>query len=809
MDKIDTTQIFEQRIRTLPLLPLRNLVALPKMAIHLDIGRKISEAALEAALAGERYIFLVTQKNLLDNEPQPEGLYQMGTVAKIQQIMKLPNNETRVSMECLCRAQMMAIPIKRGKYYTVTVNLIEETPVPIANDRKTEAFAREAQAAFSELSGYTDSITPDHIMAAMSISDLGFLADYIAQNLFLKYPDKQGLLEKVDPYQRIEELLFVLNREVEIADLEADVANRTRERIGKSQRDFYIREQIRILQEEIGEDESSEGEAEQYREAIRKAAMPDDVKKKLFKEADRLSRMPSGSQESNVSRTYLDTCLDLPWGKFSNTKIQVDRARKILNTDHYGLKEIKERILETFAVLQNMPKYNGQILCLVGPPGTGKTSVAQSIARAMGRKFVRVSLGGVHDEAEIRGHRRTYIASMPGKIINAVIEAGTANPVLLLDEVDKVGNDYKGDPAAALLEVLDPEQNKTFRDHFLDIPFDLSQVFFILTANVTDTIPRPLLDRMEIIELTSYTQEEKVHIAIDHLLPKQRKKHGLTKRQMRIDEKTLNDLIRSYTREAGVRALERTIASLCRKTTKYLAEHSTEKSLTISPSNLESFLGPRKYRDDLLSKKDQVGVVTGLAYTAVGGEVMPIEVCVLDGTGKIELTGSLGDVMKESARAAISYIRSQVQALNIDGNFYKTKDIHIHIPEGAVPKDGPSAGITMATAIISQLTGIPVRHTIAMTGEITLRGRVLPIGGLKEKTMAAYKAGIRTVILPQQNLPDLKEIDETVRQHLTFLPVERMNQVLSYALTSDPLDGNQTMQLPLTSTAGNRIGLCQ
>ena len=539
--------------------------------------------------------------------------------------------------------------------------------------------------------------------------------------------------------------------------------------------------QIALLEEELGEFDGDD-EIAVYNDKIQKSAAPDAIKKKLFKEVERLAKMPIGAQEAGVSRIYLDTCLDLPWGVFTTQQTDLASARQILEDDHYGLKKVKERILETLVVLQKMPNYNGQILCLVGPPGTGKTSVAQSIARATGRNFARVSLGGVHDEAEIRGHRRTYVASMPGKIIEAVREAGSVNPVILLDEVDKIGQDYKGDPAAALLEVLDPEQNKTFKDHFLDLPFDLSNVLFILTANTSDTIPRPLLDRTEVIELSSYTQEEKIHIAKNHLIPKQMKKHGISNKEFRITDAGLNDIIRSYTREAGVRVLERTIASLCRKALKYLAENPEEIKITFKPANLETFLGPRKFRDDPLSKKDLVGTVTGLAYTSVGGEVMPVEVSVMEGTGKIQLTGSLGDVMKESANAAISYIRSHADNLKINGDFYKTKDIHIHVPEGAVPKDGPSAGVTMTTALVSELTGRKVDHTVAMTGEITLRGRVLPIGGLKEKTMAAYKAGVKTVILPEANLPDLEEVDPVVKEAIRFVPAEHIDTVLKTAL---------------------------
>ena len=777
----DISKVFEQKIRTLPLLPLRNLAALPKQTVHLDVARKISSSAVSAALAEDRYIFLSAQMDITEEDPRPEGIFSYGTVAKVRQVMKTQNGDLRVMLETLCRAHTIALPYKNNGYFSATVALIEDQPLPVSSSPLREALARQAQSGFGELAQYIESISQQQMMEVLTIDDLGFLADYITQNLFLKYQDKQRILEILDPEERIRVLLQILEREAEIADLENQIADRTKERIAKNQRDFYIREQIHALEEELGEFDGDD-EIAVYNDKIAQSAAPDAIKKKLFKEVERLAKMPIGAQEAGVSRIYLDTCLDLPWGVVTEQQTDLSVAHQILEDDHYGLKKVKERILETLVVLQKMPNYNGQILCLVGPPGTGKTSVAQSIARATGRNFARVSLGGVHDEAEIRGHRRTYVASMPGKIIEAVREAGSVNPVILLDEVDKIGQDYKGDPAAALLEVLDPEQNKTFKDHFLDLPFDLSNVLFILTANTSDTIPRPLLDRTEVIELSSYTQEEKIHIAKNHLIPKQMKKHGISNKEFKITDAGLNDIIRSYTREAGVRVLERTVASLCRKALKHLAEHPEETKVTFKPANLEVFLGPRKFRDDPISKKDLVGTVTGLAYTSVGGEVMPVEVSVMEGTGKIQLTGSLGDVMKESANAAISYIRGHAEELKINGDFYKTKDIHIHVPEGAVPKDGPSAGVTMTTALVSELTGRKVDHTVAMTGEITLRGRVLPIGGLKEKTMAAYKAGIQTVVLPEANLPDLEEIDPVVKEAIRFVPANHVDTVLKTAL---------------------------
>ncbi len=777
----DTSSLFEQKIRTLPLLPLRNLAALPKQSLHLDVVRELSASAVAEALSADRYIFLAAQIDITEEDPQPEHLFTYGAVAKVKQMMKTQNGDLRVMLDVLARAQAITLPRKENGHFVATVSLIPEVNAPVMASLERQALARQAQGLYGELAQFVENIPPQQMMEILSIDDLGFLADYITQNLFLRYQDKQTVLETLDPEERMGLVLQILEREVDIADLESQISEKTKERIAKNQRDFYIREQIHALEDELGEMDPDD-EIAVYTDKIAKSNLPEEIKAKLMKEVERLAKMPIGAQEAGVSRIYLDTCLDLPWGKFTQEEVEIAAARQILEEDHYGLAKVKERILETLVVLKKMPQYNGQILCLVGPPGTGKTSVAQSIARATGRKFARVSLGGVHDEAEIRGHRRTYVASMPGKIIEAVREAGSMNPVILLDEVDKIGNDYKGDPASALLEVLDPEQNKTFKDHFLDLPFDLSNVLFILTANTEDTMPRPLLDRTEVIELSSYTQEEKIHIAKEHLIPKQLKKHGLTAKECKFTDAGLNDIIRSYTREAGVRVLERTVASLCRKALKYLEEHPEETKITFKPANLEAFLGPRKFRDDPLSKQDQVGIVTGLAYTAVGGEVMPVETTVMDGTGKIQLTGSLGDVMKESANAAISYIRSHAKELGVDGDFYKTKDIHIHVPEGAVPKDGPSAGVTMTTALVSELTGRKVDHTVAMTGEITLRGRVLPIGGLKEKTMAAYKAGVKKVVLPAANLPDLEEIDPVVKEHIEFIPAEHIETVLKTAL---------------------------
>ena len=639
-----------------------------------------------------------------------------------------------------------------------------------------------------------ERMSPDVPANVMMKNEAGELADYIAQNIRIGFEDKQRLLEQLDPAERLYDIITVMKRETEMILLEKKIDTKVGMRLNKNQHDFVIREQIRALQEELGEQGGEAGgyddEDDEYYDKIDALPLPAENKEKLLKEVSRLMKMPSASQEAAVIRLYLDECLELPWGKYTQDTLSISRAEKILNDDHYGLTKVKERILEVLAVRQmteGLPAKEGsraQILCLVGPPGTGKTSIAMSVAKALNRNFARISLGGIHDEAEIRGHRKTYIGSMPGRIINAIKEAKSCNPVILLDEIDKLGSDYKGDPSAALLEVLDPEQNKTFRDNFIDMPFDLSSVFFITTANVADTIPAPLLDRMDIIELSSYTAEEKFHIAKRHLLPKTLKKHGFTPKMLKISDKALREIIDFYTREAGVRNLEREIASVCRKAAKEWLSmpDDSREPISVTQKNIEKYLGPKKFRPDKPASKPQIGVVTGLAYTTVGGETMPVEVNAMEGVGKIELTGLLGDVMKESAHAAVSYIRSKASEYGIAEDFYKTKDIHIHVPEGAVPKDGPSAGVTMATALISELSGKAVKNDVAMTGEITLRGRVLPIGGLKEKSMAAYKAGMKTVIIPKDNLPDLYEVDSVVKDNIEFKPVETIDEVIKIAM---------------------------
>ena len=649
-------------------------------------------------------------------------------------------------------------------------------------------------------------MTPDILMNLLSSEDPGYIADYIAQNIVMRAGDKQAILEELRPVRRLERLYQQLKRELEILEMELDLQNRVREGLSRNQRDYYLREQLKVIQQELGED-GGENEGAEYRARIEKAKLPREVSEKLLKEVGRLEKQPFGSAEATVLRSYLDVCLELPWGKKTRERLDVAAARKVLDADHYGLEKVKERILEFLAVKQLAPQLRGQILCLVGPPGVGKTSIAASVARALNRKMARISLGGIHDEAEIRGHRKTYIGAMPGRIIAAVRQAGSSNPLLLLDEIDKLGADQRGDPSSALLEVLDAEQNSTFRDHYLEVPYDLSDVLFITTANTLDTIPRPLLDRMEVIELSSYTDEEKLQIAKGHLLPKELKRHGLKKSQLKLTDAAVREIITGYTRESGVRILERELGAVCRKAAMRLVSGGA-KSVSVTGDNLEEFLGVRRYHPERLPRTEQVGVVNGLAWTSVGGEILEVEVNVVPGTGKLELTGNLGDVMKESAHAAYSYIRSRADRLGIEADFYQKKDIHVHFPEGAVPKDGPSAGIAITTAMVSALTNTPVRRELAMTGEVTLRGRVLPIGGLKEKTMAALRNGIKTVLLPADNEKDLEEIDQTVRAALHFIPVEHVDAVLAQALGLDVTrPAGRPEEAPGVESAARRGGI--
>jgi len=765
-------------ILTLPVLALRGLTAMPNSALHFEVIRKKSILAIEAAMNFEQTVFIVTQQKITDTEPEFSNLYSIGTIAKIKQVLKAQPNVVKVMIEGLARGRMINA-LKAEPYLEAEIEILEDEKSDY-DIFETEAMIRQAQEAFDSYAQVMPKVPSEFLMKVITETEPGRLADFMLANTPLKYDAKQKALECLNPLKRLELTIKLLNEETQILAIEREIGIRVHEQMEQNQREYYMREQIKALQSELGEGDSVYEQAEEYYEKIYSTKMPEECTEKLIKEVERFEKLPFASQESSVIRTYLETCLELPWGYKTKETSDIIKAQEILDKDHYGLFDVKERIIEFLSVKQLTGNLSGQILCLVGPPGVGKTSIATSVARATGRKFARISLGGVRDEAEIRGHRKTYIGSMPGRIINALKLAKSSNPVILLDEIDKLGNDYKGDPSSALLEVLDPEQNKNFRDHYLELPYDLSDVLFITTANTIDTIPKPLLDRMEIIELNSYTNNEKLQIAIDYLVPKQLKKNGLNKTKLKIDADVLPIVIDSYTRESGVRELERQINKLCRKAAKQIV--TGKKQIKITPNNLEQFLGSPRYKPDKLNEKGSVGVATGLAYTSVGGETLEIEVNVMEGTGKIELTGSLGDVMKESARAAVSYIRANAEKLGVEKEFYKNKDIHIHVPEGAVPKDGPSAGITIASAVLSAFTGRAVRGDTAMTGEITLRGRVLPIGGLKEKTMAAYKLGIKNVIIPEKNVSDLQDIDQTVRKGLNFIPVSDVSEVFDFVI---------------------------
>ena len=762
----------------LPILALRGLTVFPDQTVHFDVGRAKSVLALEAAMKQDQTLFLVPQKDLLVDDPKLADLYSIGTVVKVKQVLKTQTENLRVLVTGVCRGKITELSQSEPYLFGTVEAVAEQEP---DDSMRSQALRREANALYGlylQMSEHPAQAIYLHMMAS---SSNGFIADAIAQNSGIEFPDKAKLLCMLNPTRRLEMALRLLHREVEMLRLESDIQEKTKAVMDRNQRDYYLREQIKVIREELGEEED-ENEGESYASKIRGLKLDEEVEKKLLKDVDRLKKQPFGSSEGAVLRNYLDTVLELPWNTTTKERVDVAAARKILERDHFGMDKVKQRILETIAVRQMAPQMPPQILCLVGPPGVGKTSISYSVAKALNRKMARVSLGGIHDEADIRGHRKTYVGAMPGRIMTAMIQAGSSNPVLLLDEIDKMGSDYRGDPSAALLEVLDAEQNHTYRDHYLEIPYDLSNVLFITTANTLDTVPRPLLDRMEVIELGSYTDEEKVMIAKNHLLPKQLGKHGLKKSQLRITEEALRDMICCYTRESGVRNLERLFGEICRKAAMQLLEGEDTKKVTVTAANLESFLGVRKYLPDRLPCADQVGLVTGLAWTSVGGETLEVEVNVMEGTGKLELTGNLGDVMKESAHAALSYIRANAGKLGIASDFYKTKDIHVHFPEGAVPKDGPSAGVTVCTAIVSALTGISVRRDVAMTGEISLRGRVMRIGGLREKTMAALRHGIRTVIIPRDNERDLEEIDQTVRRQLTFISAQTVDTVLEAAL---------------------------
>ena len=780
----------ENEIRTLPMLPLRGLSVFPAMLLTFDVERNASVAALDAAVRGDHLIFLAAQKDIATDVPEEKDIYHVGTVCRVRQQLRQPRSSScRVMVEGLYRAEALSMDTE-GKGYSAQVTRLDDKPEKVSAVRK-EALVRSCLSLFNEYLQMNPDMMNEQLLNILANPDIGYVISYIAQNVHFSLEDKQRLLEEVYPSRRLTLLNKLLNNELDILAIEKELNDATQEQVNRSQREYYLREEMKIIQAELGDD--VQDDIEDYREKINALPVSEEIRTKLLKEVSRLSKQPFGSSEAAVIRGYLDVCLEIPWNQKTQETVDLKKARKILDDDHFGLEKVKERIIEYLAVKKLSPEIKGGLICLVGPPGTGKTSIAMSIARATNRKLVRISLGGVHDEAEIRGHRKTYIGAMPGRIINGVIQAKSCNPLMVLDEIDKLGSDYRGDPSAALLEALDGEQNGSFRDNFLELPFDLSEIFFITTANTTDTIPRALLDRMEVIELSSYTDEEKLEIAKRHLLPKQRKKHGLRANQLKISDEALRAIISGYTRESGVRLLEREIARVCRKAAAMIAGGEC-KSLNVKNEKLEAVLGPVKFKPDEQRSQDEVGLVRGLAYTAVGGEVLDVEVSVVDGSGKLELTGNLGDVMKESAHAAVTYIRSRASVLGIDPDFYKNKDIHIHFPEGAVPKDGPSAGITVCIALISALTGTPVRHDVAMTGEITLRGRVLPIGGLREKTMAAYRNGVRTVIIPSENTSDLEEIDQTVRRGLHFVPTDHVDKVLDVALVRE--SGSPSVTVP-------------
>ena len=789
-------------IITLPLLPLRGLVAFPGMNLNFDLERPMSIAALNAAMGTDQKIFLLSQKEIGTEVPMSDDLFTVGTVCQVRQILRIPGSGlVKVSVEGLYRARVTAIH-ESAPNYTADLTKIE-TQKCVSATPKNEALLRKCMDLFEEYAEISGNISPELFLQAAGSDDLGYVADFVAQNVTLKHTEKQLALEELRPRQRMTLVNRMVNREINVLSMQKELDEVTKQEMDQAQRDYYLREQMKVIRSELGEsEEDGPEELPEYRRKIREQHLDAEVEEKLLKEVGKLAKQPFGSSEGAVIRAYLDTCLELPWNIRTQDRMDIGIAKKCLDDDHYGLEKVKERILESLAVRQIAPQATPGVLCLVGPPGVGKTSIANSVARAMNRRLTRVSLGGVHDEAEIRGHRKTYIGSMPGRIIAGLIQAKSMNPVMVLDEIDKLAGDYRGDPSAALLEALDAEQNDKFRDNFLEIPVDLSDVFFITTANTTDTIPPALLDRMEIIELGSYTDEEKLQIAKKYLLPKQRKKHGISGNQLRISDDAIREIIAEYTRESGVRVLEREIAAVCRKTAKVLAS-GEKKSVSIRAGQLEPWLGVAKYRDSRVSKKDEIGLVHGLAWTSVGGVTLDVEVSVMDGSGKLELTGNLGDVMKESAQAAVSYVRSRSAALGVDPAFYKNKDIHIHFPEGAVPKDGPSAGITITIAVISALTGLPVRHDVAMTGEISLRGRVMPIGGLKEKTMAAYRAGIHTVIIPRDNEKDLEEIDQTVRAAMNFISTDHVDKVLDTVLVRETRTDDSAAFLP-AAEAGER-----
>ena len=770
--------------RTLPLIPLRGLAIFPYTILNFDIGRESSLKALDEAMLGDELIFLTSQKEAEIDEPTEEDFYHVGTICKVKQMIKLPGDTVRVLVEGISRGTIEEINQDKG-YFEAVIDEIVYNEDEIVNDMEVEALIRNVLESFEEYINIGNRVSPEILVSLEEIENPDRFVDTIASNIYLKPEQKQQILEEFDIAKRLELLYSILLEEIDILKIEKKITLRVKKQMNKVQKEYYLREQLKAIQKELGEEEDISSESQEYREKLKKIKAPKETKAKIQKEIDKFSRISPASPDISVSRNYLDTIFSLPWNKETKDKLDIKKAKEVLDKEHYGMENVKERILEFLAVRSLSKSLKGPIICLVGPPGVGKTSIAKSIAASLNRKFVRISLGGVRDEAEIRGHRRTYVGAIPGRIINGVKESGTKNPVFLLDEIDKMASDYKGDISSAMLEVLDPEQNKNFVDHYLEIPFDLSKILFVTTANSLSTIPGPLLDRMEIIELSGYIEEEKLNIAQKYLLVKQIEENGLKEDFVKIDDETMRDIISYYTREAGVRTLERTIGKICRKIAKKYVEDPTLTEVVVKKEDLEEYLGKDKYTFDLAGVKPEIGMVTGLAWTAVGGVTLNVEVNVLKGKGQVVLTGQLGDVMKESAQTAISYIRSISDRFDIPDDFYQTKDIHIHIPEGATPKDGPSAGVTMATAVISALTKIPVRCDVAMTGEITLRGRVLPVGGIKEKLLAAHRAGIKKVLLPEECKAQLDEIPQNVKDQMEFVLVKHLDEVLEHALVKD------------------------
>ena len=795
--------------KEIPTVALRGLVVFPDMRLHFEVGRQKSIAAFRAAVTENQKIFLVTQKSIACEDPTEKDLFPVGVLASVKQIIKSPDNKNiRVVVEGICRASATEF-LPCSEYLLCNVKERKSTSAKNADKNYVDALVRKTKDIFESYIDITAKLARDVAMEVYMTDDPSHLADYIAGNALTAFEQRQYLLEEFNPIKRLEKLCSLLSHEIEIFKIEEEIDLRVQEQMDKNQQEYYLREQIKAISAELGEGDDLLGEVEAYKERILSLPLEENVSKKLLRECDKLSKMQSTSPDANVIRSYLDTCLALPWGKYTEDRFDLQRARKILDEDHSGMDKIKERFIEMLAVRSLTDKARGQIICLVGPPGVGKTSIVRSIAKAMGRKYVRMSLGGVRDEAEIRGHRKTYIGAMSGRIVSALTQAESFNPIILLDEIDKLGSDYKGDPSSALLEALDPEQNNSFRDHYVEFPIDLSRVIFITTANDSSTIPGPLYDRMEVIELSSYTSQEKFVIAKDHLVKKQREMHGLTGANLRFTDGALRLLIDGYTREAGVRRLEQLVGTVCRKSAVMLQNGET-KRVSVNNELLEKMLGPVKFKPDTLSKTDLVGVVNGLAWTSVGGELLEVEAVVMDGSGKLELTGSLGDVMKESAKAAHSYIRSVAEKWGIDKEVFKTKDIHIHVPQGAVPKDGPSAGVTIATALLSALTGKKVKKSVAMTGEISLTGRVMPIGGLREKTMAAYKNKIKQVIIPADNESDLYEVEPVVKENVEFILAEKLDDVFSEALIGEDtkklnLQHNSSFNLDSKKHKGDNI----